>query len=103
MTRNNGVYILELWNKFCCYREFLCMNSRSLTNFTFSTRMYQKENILAYIIVVKKLQQQVTVHLLYKLVRKVYLPCSGYIWKVIYSEYIALPHFFHLPLNIFKN
>ena len=51
MTKNNGVYILELWDKFCCYREFLCTNSRSLTNFTLSTRMYQKENILAYIIV----------------------------------------------------
>ena len=64
MTKNNGVYILEFWNKFCCYREFLCTNSRSLTNFTSSTRMYQKENILAYIIVAKKLQQQVTGHLL---------------------------------------
>ena len=44
MTKNNkGFYILESWNKFCCYREFFCTNSRSLTNFTLSTRMYQKK------------------------------------------------------------
>ena len=64
MTKNNVVYILELWNKFCCNGEFLCTNSRSLANFTLSTRMYKKENILAYIIVVKKLQQKVRVHLI---------------------------------------
>ena len=45
MTKNNkGFYILESWNKFCCYREFFCTNSRSLTNFTLSTRMYQKKH-----------------------------------------------------------
>ena len=62
MTKNNGVYILELIN-FAVLENFF-VNSRSLTNFTLSTHIYQKENILAYIIVVKKLQQQVTGHLL---------------------------------------
>ena len=73
----------------------MCIRDSSLTNFTLSTQYVSKGKHISILYCCEKVATTGNRASIIKTGEEsiLVLPCIGYIWKVIYSEYIALPPF----------